>query len=131
MGYRIKRVDGDRAILDWTGPVQLTADDLVLASQHSLGEALRQAIAFLEELLSAGRVPSEDVYRQAHAAGISTRTLERAKAELAIESKKVTCDDRTTWYWTPPNDPLSLSPEEAHRQLLEEFWKGGETGSAS
>ena len=135
MGYRIKPVDRDRAILDWTGPVQVTADDLVLASQRSLGESLRQAIAFLEELLRAGRVPSDDVYRQARAAGISDRTLKRAKAELAIGSQKVTCDDRTTWYWTPPNDPLSLSPEEAHRQLLEEFWKGeeapqpnGETG---
>jgi hypothetical protein len=127
LGYRIKQVDGDQAILDWSGPVQVTADDLVLASQRFIGESLQQAIAFLEELLRAGRVPSDDVYRQARDAGISERTLKRAKAKLAIESKKVTCDDRTTWYWTPPNDPLSLSPEEAHRQLLEEFWKREET----
>jgi hypothetical protein len=131
LGYCIKPVDRDRAILDWTGPVQVTADDLVLAPHRPRGEALPQAMTFLTELLRAGRVPSDDVYRQARAAGISVRTLERAKVELAIESRKVTCDDRTIWYWTPPNDPLSLSPEEAQRQLLEKFWKGGETSAAS
>lgn len=50
--------------------------------------ALEEAKDFLREVLSTGAEPSKEVQRQAREAGISQRTLERAKASLGIRAKK-------------------------------------------
>jgi len=65
-----------------------TADD-VLQDESEHGPNLQEAIEFLNELLIDDPTPkATDVLQKARKAGISERTLRRAKAELNIESKK-------------------------------------------
>ncbi len=66
--------------------------------------ALRHAEEWLRELLADGKPHrSKDIWRAAHAAGISVRTLTRAKANCGV----VVHGGRTGWFWklapqTPP-----------------------------
>jgi hypothetical protein len=122
LGYRIRRVDDDQAVLDWTGPVAMTADELVLGSLRAWGGALPEAIAFLEQLLQAGPVAAAEVYAKARTAGIADRTLNRAKIELSIQSEQQWCDGRKSWHWKLPAAASLLPPEEAHQRFLEHFW---------
>ena len=61
------------------------------------GGTITDAKSFLEEILSAGEVAGKEVYRQAREAGISERTLERAKASLKVRAVKV----GDVWMWRP------------------------------
>jgi len=62
--------------------------------------AQEQAERFLLDLLSAGPVESADVLAAAQRAGISERTLKRAKASLWVQSVK----DGGAWCWALPDD---------------------------
>ena len=57
--------------------------------------ALDEAIEFLHESLAGGPVAAQRVLRDARAAGISERTLRRAKAIVGAETKKLT----GRWEW--------------------------------
>ena len=126
LGYRIAATPDGQPRLTWTGRVDVTADDLVSNANYSIGEALADAVVFLEQLLQDGSCPSEEAYRQARAAGIAERTLRRAKNQLGVISEKVCDEDKHAWHWRLPTAALDLSPEEAHRRLLEDFWKAGD-----
>jgi hypothetical protein len=66
------------------------------------GEAIPRARRFLEELQGAGWVACESVLEAAASIGISFRTLERAKAELGIQSQQRRENGRNLWYWRLP-----------------------------
>jgi hypothetical protein len=84
---------------------------------------------FLKELLAAGPCPKAEVLRRALHAGISTRTLERAKIQLGVESKPTVSEGRKRWSWSfsasaadeafIPNEPFT---EETARQV-EAAWR--------
>jgi AAA domain len=118
LGFRIIEHDAGVPLVDWTGPVDLSADDLVRGPGRPPGEALREARDFLKELLQQGACSSGEVYRRALAAGIAGRTLERAKTELRIESCVQTEDGKRRWLWRlPPRaaETVLFGPElEAH-----------------
>jgi len=122
LGYRIAQADGQPVIV-WQGPVETTADDLVLGPARVHGEALPAAVAFLARQLHDGPRPCEELRRNARAAGIADRTLDRAKAQLEVVSQQEYADGRNVWTWRLGNAVLSLPPEQAHRQFMEEFWK--------
>jgi AAA domain len=101
----------------WTGLSNLTADRL-LSAGHGDEErsALEEAQQFLLEFLSGGSQPAKDVERHAKKAGVSARTLWRAKRSLGITSqrhKEVRAGtDEHQWIWAfqraawrAPNNP--------------------------
>lgn len=63
------------------------------------GPRIREAVEFLEEMLTDGQERVTDVRREAKSLGISDRTLDRAKAKAGIRSKRM--GDR--WYWALPH----------------------------
>ncbi|WP_324718017.1 AAA family ATPase [Carboxydochorda subterranea] len=110
LGYRIDK-DG----FAWTGPSTLTAVDL-LAPERAAGEAqVERAKAFLVNLLQGGPVPQAQVEEEARRAGISRRTLQRAKGELEVESRRHSQPGapRGTgeWLWTLPAPAASADAE--------------------
>jgi putative DNA primase/helicase len=59
---------------------------------------LEQAVDFLTDRLSQGRVLSTKLYAEADSIGISESTLRRAKKQLGIKCKK----EDGPWYWKLP-----------------------------
>src|SRR6202007_2202205 len=90
----------DRPRIDWIGPVDLTADDLVVRPVRESGRVLAQGVDLLREVLAAGPCPPAEVLRRALHAGISLRTLERAKGLLGVDSERTSKDGRSYWSWS-------------------------------
>ena len=108
LGYRIAGDSAGRAVVEWTGPVELSAD---AANQSAAVLRMRdQASAWLSAELACGPRKATDLLAAAAEAGIPERTLRRAKEELRLGSRKVHRNDRAEWYWF---DPGSEWPKDA------------------
>jgi hypothetical protein len=83
----------------WGGVVDTNADELLQDGQQRGREKAQQdaATKFLQDILSSGPMPSNDVKEKAAAAGIAWRTIWRAKETLRIKAMK----ERGTgeWFW--------------------------------
>ena len=94
----------DASSVVWGGPLDGTAGEL-LATAESAGDgeertALTEAETFLRAELCGGDIPSKDLTKKAREAGISERTLKRAKQSLRIRARK---DGATgAWYCSLP-----------------------------
>ena len=94
--------DPDHAVVRWDdGPVGMTADE-VLAGECGEPTQLDKAYRFLEEVLSNGPLPAKEVKELADKRGVSVRTLERAKADLRIESRQRRAGRKKCWEWSLP-----------------------------
>lgn len=82
---------------------EVAADDITAPPERpSDGDRSKndEAEAFLIELLSSGPVLAKECKTRADESGIATRTLERAKKNLGVESKML--GTRGAWMWTLP-----------------------------
>jgi hypothetical protein len=102
LAYRIGREESAPPIVIWEGPVALTADALVPTAPTESGTALSAASAFLIDVLAHGTVSRSAVVRQARAAGITDRTLDRARIALHVTSHQQHEYGHNVWYWTLP-----------------------------
>jgi hypothetical protein len=85
----------------WQGETTHRAADLLAQVEEGERGACDDAEAFLGELLAAAPVPAREVQREARAAGIAPRTLERAKSRLHVKS--IRPDGFTgPWSWALP-----------------------------
>lgn len=82
-------------------PVTITANE-ALNTSHEYGSApaRNEAEGFLQELLAAGTMPVKQIEAEAKAAGLSWRTVKRAKDTLGIKASKAGLDGG--WFWTLP-----------------------------
>jgi len=94
VSYRISS-SGKVEILDGS-ILDLTADDIESAQQAARREARNQrpskreeCVTWLWEVLSDGEKPVNQIYELGKALGYSERTVDRAKSELEIESRRV------------------------------------------
>jgi hypothetical protein len=117
LGFRILRNNQGRPVVDWTGPVDLTADELVLRPRIPHGAGLDEAKRFLQESLRTGPSAVADLQRRAHEAGISDGTLRRAKDQLNVQSASEGFGAQHQWYWSLPKEAL-LTPGEQHAEAL-------------
>jgi AAA domain len=129
LAFRIVEGPGGRPVLDWAGPVDLTADDLVLCPARGAGPALSRAVAFLEEALAGGPCPHAEVLRRARRLGLTPRTLDRAKALLGVVSEQTSSAGRNHWSWSLPASAAdeAFTPDEPFTaetaRRLEEVWR--------
>jgi hypothetical protein len=73
--------------VDWKGESNLDASALLSApTDHEERSTAQNAQEFLRDILSDGAVPVADIRKQANEAGITWRTVERAKAALGIRA---------------------------------------------
>lgn len=101
-----KEIDGHRGVFSsytvWGQAVEGSARELLAEpDSRETGEqdtsALDDAKAFLQELLADGELPQKQIQLDAKGASHSWRTVERAKKELYIRSRKSKLDK--CWYW--------------------------------
>ena len=102
LGYRIVETPCGQPAIEWTGPVDLTADD-VGREVRSEVRPRERACLWLKQELASGPRKAADLYTAAAAACIPDRTLERAKAALGVDSQQVVGKgDVRVWYWYDP-----------------------------
>ncbi len=77
----------------WEGIYDISVDELL--SGDNRGQKTRDAKAFLMEILEDGQVSCNEIKEAAEASGIKQKTLQNAKKEMNIDSKKI----GNQWYW--------------------------------
>jgi len=91
----------------WTGESSLTAAQILAADNGAVGSELDEAATFLRDELADGPVPGKDVYRAAESIGISKRTLERAKSQISVITRRMGEKGKRGgggWTWNLPVD---------------------------
>jgi hypothetical protein len=113
---------GSAARVEWDAdPVTVDAEAALAGPEPPQERGEREeAQEFLGKVLADGPVASEDVKRQARAAGIAERTLFRAKHDLGVKADKD--GFRGGWVW-------SLSPKAAKAATPAYIGYGGNVGS--
>ncbi|WP_169604456.1 AAA family ATPase [Methylococcus geothermalis] len=87
--------------VDWGTAVAGSARALLARAEAACDpeamSALDEACAFLQELLAAGPVAAAEVKMEAEAAGVSERTLKRARKKLALTVTKTGMEGGWVW----------------------------------
>src|SRR5437867_3215912 len=107
LGFHIVEAPTGQPVIEWTGPVNRTADEVCRGGEAGGVRMRERATDWLKRELAAGPRKAADMYAAAAAAGIPERTLERAKHELPACSHR-TWDhklQRGEWYWYDPDAP--------------------------
>ncbi len=107
LGYRIATSASGLPVIEWTGRVDLSVDDLCRHRRVAELKTRDRVVDWLKRELANGPRKAADIYAAAAAAGIPEATLKRAKAELPAESHR-TYDHRESrgeWYWYDPDAP--------------------------
>lgn len=88
----------------WLGKSDVTAAELLgsdfVGGWQKKETIVDRATAFLQQELSQGSIRAEEVYRKAEKLEISKRTLDSAKAQLLVKSRK----KGTQWFWELPSN---------------------------
>jgi hypothetical protein len=97
--------------LEWEpGTVALNADEVLGGPEGNEARSeLRDAMDWLRDFLSAGSVPSGQIKAAAVKAGLSWRTVRRAKDALGIKPEKAGFDEG--WLWQLPPEDGQESPK--------------------
>ena len=110
IGYKIESTPDERGRFEWTGDSDLTEEN-ILAMPDCRGKseqgASTEAEDFLRDVLLAGEVPANEIFRQAEHAGIAGITLRRAKRALNVSARRVSEGNSGGggWVWELPMQP--------------------------
>jgi hypothetical protein len=122
LAFAIRSDAQHRPCIDWLGLSPLSADDLVQPQPHRPPEALRTALALLEETLHQAPASHQLLLRKAQSNDVSPGTLRRAKERLGVQSEMVTHDGQRQWIWRLPDDPRPFDPALDHTRLIDDIW---------
>ena len=105
LGFRLTAGAGEGgAALRWTGPVDLTADELCGAQAATASRRPRErAAAFLTAALAGGPRPVAELEALAAARGLCWKTVERARHTLGVITQQVRTQDAHGWLWRLPS----------------------------
>ncbi|PIR53000.1 hypothetical protein COU76_03425 [Candidatus Peregrinibacteria bacterium CG10_big_fil_rev_8_21_14_0_10_49_10] len=95
----------------WKGEVDVDVERLLKADKDGRRTALENAMDFLSEALAERPRPAKDVMADAEHAGISERTLKRAKKELNVQANREG-GSKGHWIWSLPVDVKESKSEE-------------------
>jgi hypothetical protein len=103
LSYSIEPHENGAIRICWIGESSHAADGLLAAPVDAEDRgAVQGAVDVLRSILSNGQQPCASVKAQASAAGIRSRTLQRAKDVLHVCSRRIGFGDAGVWYWGLP-----------------------------
>lgn len=82
----------------WIEDFSITQDELLCDTKNADDSKIGEATNILTDFLSGGRRSATECYDICKENGISSRSLERAKAALGLKSQKI----QDKWYWLLP-----------------------------
>jgi hypothetical protein len=109
LAYQVEKSEAEVLSLSWLGPTDWTAAQLLAGIPRNLPRRLsprERAREFVEGFLRDGPRTSRDIWAAALPLGLTERTLERVKQELAIRSVRVWSDGQRLAYWLLPGQEL-------------------------
>ncbi|MBD0327819.1 MAG: hypothetical protein ICV68_15400 [Pyrinomonadaceae bacterium] len=120
--FELEEAEGGAVHVNWLGQSEVSAKDLLATPQdQEHADARSEAVEFLNEVLANGAVPASQVKEEAEDAGVSERTLKRAKKVVGVVTyrENEAGEGRGTgrWMWKLPVV-----------ELVEEDGQGGHTG---
>ena len=102
LAFRVVTAPNGAARVAWGGISSLSAGDILREpADPEQRSAFSEARDFLSKELADGRVAAELVKKDARSAGVSERTLKRAKRALGVGSEK---EGDGTWSWVPRDE---------------------------
>lgn len=123
LAYQVEKGEAEVLSLSWLGPTDWTAAQLLAGVPRNPPRRLSPrecAREFLEGFLRDGPRTSRDIWTAALPLGLTERTLERVKQELAIRSVRVYSDGQRLSYWLLPGQEV---PESVRRGVLDlDYW---------
>ncbi len=124
--FTLSEAENGAVRVDWKGESNLDASALLSApTDHEERSTLTEAQNFLREILEDGSEGVADIKRQANEAGLSWRTVERAKAALGARAEREGESGKRgggAWVWTLPAIKAATpkgwrpKPNEAHAE---------------
>ena len=110
LAYRIVREADAPPRLDWLGPIPWTADQLAERMRRKMELRPRErARDFLSTILRDGALSTDRIWKAAQSEGLKRRTLEYARRELGIRSKRVFDGQGQLTWWLLPGQRLPES----------------------
>jgi hypothetical protein len=106
LAYRIVNVNGTAGV-EWLGPTSITAEEASRGPRPETAEKPGAVMAadWLVKTLEKGELPAAALVEKAKAAGISERSLERAKKILYVQSRLLCSNGKREWIWKLPDPP--------------------------
>ena len=102
LGYRVISTEAGLPRIEWTGPLDLSADD-ALRPKKAMKQAekgMLLASEWLVQMLRDGPRPAIEMIPEALKIGISERTLERAKDSIGVRSQLSNIGGKSLgWMW--------------------------------
>ena len=117
-GYTLEQVQADEidaSMVVWGAPLEGTAREL-LGDFEPINDSPRDdATEWLEAMLAGAEVPVKTLKAEASGAGLSWRTVERAKSELGVLAEPVGKSDGSRgaayWTWSMPNKSATIKAD--------------------
>jgi hypothetical protein len=105
LAYALDTAPNGALRIGWIGPSAHTAESLLAVPRDDEDKnAVQDAVETLRAILCNGMVSGDEVKREARKAGISERTLYRAKGILAVKSKLIGFGKDGKWFWSLPQE---------------------------
>ena len=102
LGYRVISTEAGLPRIEWTGPLDLSADD-ALRPKKAMKQAEKGVLLaseWLVQMLRDGPRPAIEMIPEALKIGISERTLERAKDSIGVRSHLTNIGGKSLgWMW--------------------------------
>lgn len=112
LSYRLRGVPGsDVATIEWLGPSEHTADDLLdQGGSIEERESRSEAVRWLRDKLATGPMVVKDIQRAAREDGFTVwRTMERAKHTIGAVSARSGFGAQGQYTWALPSGPPKVS----------------------
>jgi hypothetical protein len=115
LAYALDTAPNGALRIGWIGPSSHTAESLLAVPPDDEDRnAIQDAVETLRAMQCNRMVSVDEVKREARKAGISERTLYRAKAILKVESKLIGFGKDGKWFWSLPQGTAE-APRDCHR----------------
>jgi RNase P/RNase MRP subunit POP5 len=121
LSFALVEAENEAVSIKWLGNSGHTAATLMAVPEDDEERSsVEAAMEVLRLILVGGAVSADDVRKQARAAGISDRTLDRAKARLGVRARKRGFSSGWEWYLPDEgrqsNDLGALRGDDAYRR---------------
>jgi hypothetical protein len=119
----------------WGGDTVTKTADAILAAGAEDSPQRTEAAEFLRACLADGPKPSKDIEADAKGAGLSWRTVMRAKGDVGIVCNPQSVSREggppiNKWFWSLPQSPTwPYNPQLGHVSDVAELGDGGRVGS--